>query len=201
MNNPFRKKKVNRNDTLSDLLETNDCAFNDRTECTTFSGCINGLKKQISNYKNKTANTISKSINNLADTHVRYVKTCSDFMSNTQKELYEKQEELLAYITFPLNQFGEQVKSHVVSYSGKLLKIYTTMAVGFAEISKMVLAFSSKNENAFKFKLIEAKENAVHVGIFDKQTLPITDIQIESTNSIADDLIINKWYYINEYRY
>ena len=75
------------------------------------------------------------------------------------------------------------------------------MAVGFAEISKMVLAFSSKNENAFKFKLIEAKENAVHVGIFDKQTLPITDIQIESTNSIADDLIINKWYYINEYRY
>ncbi len=197
MINFFHKKKGNRGDTLSSLLEENISAL--KKERTAISDGINKLKKKASDYKSKTANTISKSADHLIDTQKRCEKACSDIQIKAQKELYKKQDELLTHTIPSLVQYGEQVKFHVVSYSEKLLKICTTTIIGFAEIVKAVLDFSRKNDDAFKFKLLEAKKNAVYVGIFDEQNLPLTEIQIESTNGVANNLKTNKWYYINEY--
>lgn len=190
---------MNSGKSLSDLPHVNVYALKDKINCASISSRIGKLKENVSDFKCKANNTISESVDCLFDTRLRYSKVCSDFVTTLPKKLYEKQEELFAHFLSTLDQCGERTKSHVVFYSEKLLRLCTTTIIGFAEIVKTVLGFSRMNEDAFMFKLLEAKQNAVHVGIFDEQTQPLTEIQIESTTGIADNLKTNKWYYISEY--
>ena len=67
-------------------------------------------------------------------------------------------------------------------------------------ITKERIREAVKNEslsmpNAFKYKIKEAKKNAVNVGIFDCNGQELKEIKIESSKGLSPTIKINTWEY------
>lgn len=52
-----------------------------------------------------------------------------------------------------------------------------------------------RGTTTFKYKITEAKKNAVDVGIFNGNSQRVTTVKIESTQGVADDVQYNQWQY------
>lgn len=46
---------------------------------------------------------------------------------------------------------------------------------------------------SFKYKIIEAKKNAVKVGVFDKREHELKEIEIKSKKGVSSKVSVNKW--------
>lgn len=62
-------------------------------------------------------------------------------------------------------------------------------------VQTITALFGTRNTDTFKYKITQAKKNAVNVGIYSTNSEQITTLKIESTQGIANDVKYNQWQY------
>lgn len=94
----------------------------------------------------------------------------------------------------------------VLSTVGKIVHKTVRVLLTNSLIRKIVQAITvllRKDRNSgvqssttFKYKIAEAKKNAVDVGIFNGNSQQVTKVEIVSTQGVADDVQYNQWQYV-----
>lgn len=91
-----------------------------------------------------------------------------------------------------IKEKAEIVGDYVYTTVQKLVDVLLTF-----KIIRMIVGQTAKEQpDAFKFKIRQAKKNAVTVGIFSETSQPLQTIEICSSQGISQDIKYNTWVYL-----
>lgn len=80
--------------------------------------------------------------------------------------------------------------------AGIIISVIIDRLITPAAVRETVRQKTKGMPRAFKYKIMEAKDRAVRVGIFDSNTELLKKIEIKSDKGVAPGIQVNKWEYL-----